>query len=69
MLATSRDERVTARTVSHATKGLYFYILSWDHHEKILQIKENLNVALARDNISIEGVAEILGKPLDGKIG
>jgi hypothetical protein len=41
--------------------------MSWDHHEKILQIKENSNVALARDNISIKGVAEILGKPLDEK--
>jgi general stress protein 26 len=46
---------------------LDFYILSWDHHEKIAQIKENPNVALARDNISIRGVAEILGKPLDEK--
>jgi general stress protein 26 len=67
VLATSRDERVTARTVSYAAEGLDFYILSWDHHEKILQIKENPNVALARDNISIKGVAEILGKPLDEK--
>jgi hypothetical protein len=31
----------------------------------MLQIKENPNVALARDNISIKGIAEILGKPLD----
>jgi general stress protein 26 len=67
VLATSRDDKVTARTVSYATEGLEFYILSWDHHEKIEQIKENPNVALARDNISIKGVAEILGKPLDEK--
>ena len=71
VMATSHDNKVTARTVSYATKGLDFYILSWDHHEKILQIKENRNIALARDNISIKGVAEILGKPLDerSKIG
>jgi general stress protein 26 len=67
VLATSRGDRVAARTVSYASEGLDFYILSWDHHEKILQIKENPNVALARDNISMKGVAEILGKPLDEK--
>ena len=64
VLATSHDDNVAARTVSYSTEGLDFYILSWDHHEKILQIKENPNVALARDNISIKGIAEILGKPL-----
>ncbi len=67
VLATSRDDKVTARTVSYAIEGLDFYILSWDHHEKIMQIKENPNVALARDNLSIKGVAEILGNPLDEK--
>ena len=67
VLATSKDGKVTARTVSYATEGLDFYILSWDHHEKILQIKENPNVALARENMSIKGVAEILGRPLDEK--
>jgi len=67
VMATSHDDRVTARTVSYATDGLDFYILSWDHHEKALQLRENSNVALARDNISIKGVAEILGKPLDEK--
>ena len=67
VMATSRDDKVTARTVSYATDGLDFFILSWDHHEKIQQIKENPTVALARDNISIKGVAEILGKPLDDK--
>ena len=67
ILATSHDSKVTARTVTYATEGLDFYFMSWDHHEKILQIKENPNVALARDNISIKGVAEILGKPLDGR--
>jgi uncharacterized pyridoxamine 5'-phosphate oxidase family protein len=67
VLATAKDEKVTARTVSYATEGLDFYILSWDHHEKIKQIKKNPNVALARDNMSIKGVAKILGRPLDEK--
>ena len=67
VIATSHDNKVTARTVSYATEGLDFYILSWEHHEKIQQIKGNPNVALARDNISIKGVAQILGKPTDEK--
>ena len=67
IVATSNANKVTARTVTYATEGLDFYFMSWDHHEKILQIKENPNVALARDNISIIGVAEILGKALDEK--
>ncbi len=67
VIATSHDNKVTARTVSYATEGLDFYILSWEHHEKIQQIKGNSNVALARDNISIKGVAQILGKPTDEK--
>jgi len=67
ILATSHHSEVSARTVTYATEGLDFYFMSWDHHEKILQIKENPNVALARDNISIKGIAKILGKPLDEK--
>ena len=67
IVATSYDNKVTARTVTYATEGLDFYFMSWDHHEKILQIRENPNVALARDNISIKGVAEILGKSLNEK--
>jgi general stress protein 26 len=67
VLATSQAEVVSARTVSYATVGLDFYILSWDHHEKVLQIRRNPNVALARDNVSIKGVAEILGPPLDAQ--
>jgi general stress protein 26 len=67
VLATAKDGSVTARTVSYATDGLDFYILSWDHHDKVIQIKENPNVALARDNISIKGTAKILGNPLDEK--
>lgn len=67
VLATSCHGEVSARTVTYATEGLEFYFMSWDHHEKTLQIIENPNVALARDNISIKGIAEILGKPLDEK--
>lgn len=67
ILATSHNNKVTARTVTYATKELDFYFMSWDHHEKILQIKGNPNVALSRDNISIKGSAEILGDLSDEK--
>lgn len=51
VIATSHDDKVTARTVTYATEGLDSYFMSWNHHQKILQIKENPNVALARDNL------------------
>jgi uncharacterized pyridoxamine 5'-phosphate oxidase family protein len=64
ILATSLDDRVTARTIDYANDGMNIYFLSWDHHTKISQIKGNLRVALCRDNVQIEGVAQILGDPL-----
>lgn len=55
MLATSSGNRVTARTVTYASKGLDIYFMSWNHHKKCVQIKGNPRVALCRDNLSIEG--------------
>jgi len=65
VLATSLDGRVTARTVSMASDGLDVYFMSWGHHTKCAQIRANPRVALCRDNVQIEGRAEILGSPLD----
>ena len=65
VLATSLDGRVTARTVSMASEGLDVYFMSWGHHTKCVQIRGNPRVALCRDNVQIEGRAEILGSPLD----
>ena len=39
--------------------------MSFGHHKKIKQIEKNSRVALCKDNVNIEGVAEILGSPLD----
>ena len=66
-LATSADDRVTARTVDYASKELDIYFLSWEHHTKCVQIKANPRVALCIDNLQIEGRAKILGSPLDAK--
>ena len=65
VLATSLDGRVTARTVSMASEGLDVYFMSWGHHRKCVQIRGNPRVALCRDNVQIEGRAEILGSPLE----
>jgi general stress protein 26 len=65
VLATALDKRVTIRTVTYATKGLEVYFMSFGHHKKIKQIEKNSRVALCKDNVNIEGVAEILGSPLD----
>jgi len=67
VLATSFDNRVTARTVTYASKGLEVYFMSWGHHKKCVQIRGNPKVALCRDNLTMEGLAEILGNPLDQK--
>jgi uncharacterized pyridoxamine 5'-phosphate oxidase family protein len=65
VLATSLDDRVTARTVSLASDGLEICFMSWDHHTKCVQMRGNPRVAMCRDNVQIEGVAEILGSPLE----
>lgn len=65
VLATSYQGRVTARTVTFASKGLHVYFMSWARHTKCAQIRGNPRVALCRDNVQMEGVAEILGDPLD----
>ena len=65
VLATSLHDCVTARTIDYVSSGLDIIFLSWDHHVKIAQIKGNAKVALCRDNVQVEGVAEILGNPFD----
>jgi len=67
VLATSFDDRATARTVTYASKGLEVYFMSWGHHKKCVQIRGNPKVALCRDNLTMEGLGEILGNPLDEK--
>ena len=45
VLATSFDDRVTARTVAYASKGLEVYFMSWSHHKKCVQTRGNPKVA------------------------
>jgi len=61
-LATSQGDRVTARTVTFASRGVEIYFLSLAGNTKCRQIEANPNVALCRDHVQIEGTAEILGR-------
>jgi general stress protein 26 len=63
VLATSLNNRVTARTVTYISEGLAIIFYTLTSCKKFAQIKANLKVALCLDNASIEGIAEILGNP------
>jgi len=67
VLATSHNDRVLARNVLVASDGLDLYFFTWKHSRKCMQIQKNPKVALCKDRIQIEGVAEILGGLLDEK--
>ncbi|NHJ49329.1 MAG: hypothetical protein FK733_16185 [Asgard group archaeon] len=67
VLATSANDRVTARVVSFANDGLDIYFLTWEHNKKIHQLKSNPNIALCLKNLDIEGTAEVLGSTFEGK--
>ena len=67
VLATSHNDRVLARNVLVASDGLDLYFFTWKHSRKCMQIQKNPKVALCKDKIQIEGVAEILGGLLDEK--
>ena len=65
ILATSSKNHVTARSVSCVYDGLKIIFFTYKSSKKITQIIENPNVALSRQNISIEGIAKITGNPLN----
>ncbi len=65
VLATSAGNRVMARNVLVANDGFDLYIFTWKHSRKYAQIKANSKVALCRENVQIEGTAEILGEFTD----
>jgi len=67
VLATSHNDRVIARNVLIASKGLDLYFFTWRHSRKCKQISENPRVALCKDDVQIEGLAEILGALLEEK--
>jgi len=64
VLATCKDERVTARTMSVILINEIFYFQTDKTSIKYEQIAANPLVALCLDNMQIEGVATVLGHPL-----
>jgi general stress protein 26 len=65
VLATSSDDRVTARTMGYVNKGLTIYFQTERNSLKIEQIETNPNVALCGANVQIEGIAKIRNHPFD----
>lgn len=68
VLATSINNKVTARTMSHVNVGLTILFQTGNNSEKARQIRENPNVAFAIQNMQMEAVAEIHGHPLDNPL-
>lgn len=67
VLATSIDNRVTARSMSIVSIGLDVYMQSDCRFIKTAQMEGNPNVALCLGNMQIEGIAEFLGHPMDAQ--
>ncbi len=65
VLATSSNDRVTARTISYVNKGLTIYFQTDRNFLKVKQIEQNPNVALCGANVQIEGIAKIRNHPFD----
>lgn len=67
VLSTSYKDKVTPRMMSVIIFDGEFYFQTDKHFRKYNQIKNNPNVSLCCDDISIEGVCTELGKPLDNQ--
>ena len=67
ILATSANNKVTARTISHVNSGLIIYFQTNSNSEKAQQIEQNPNVAFAVGNIQIEAIALKCGHPMESK--
>lgn len=65
VLATSEQDRVTARLVSCVICNEHIYFQTDKKFIKYSQILANPNVALCFENVQIEGVATVIGHPLD----
>jgi uncharacterized pyridoxamine 5'-phosphate oxidase family protein len=64
-LATSSQNNPTVRMMSIIFHNNKIYFQTGVDLMKYKQISENKNVALCFDNIQIEGIANIIGKPID----
>ena len=65
VLATSCQDKVSARKMSFLIMNGIFYKKKKKTSRKYQDIQENENVALCLDNIQIEGICKEIGHPLD----
>jgi general stress protein 26 len=65
VLATCDDNNISARSLSLVNNDLIIYFQTDKKFNKCQQIKNNPNVAIAADNVQIEGIAQIIGHPYD----
>jgi uncharacterized pyridoxamine 5'-phosphate oxidase family protein len=65
VLATSLDDRVSARTMSFLIEKGRFYFQTDKTFRKYDQISRNGNVALCVDNVQVEGICMEIGSPAD----
>lgn len=65
VLSTSYQDKVTSRMMSVIIFDGEIYFQTDKNFRKYSQIKNNPNVSLCCDNISVEGVCTEIGKPLD----
>ena len=63
VLATSADDRVTARMMAHVNEGLTLLTATSKHSQKVAQMRQNPNIALAVGNLKMEATAELFGHP------
>jgi uncharacterized pyridoxamine 5'-phosphate oxidase family protein len=64
-VATCDSNKVTARTVYCISDNINLYFITSSAYIKYKQLSKNPNIALAINNIQIEGIAENLGHPLE----
>lgn len=64
-LATSKNDKVTARAISIVNEGLNIFFQTDIAFEKYKQMEFNKNVALVQGNVQIEGISTLLGHPLE----
>ena len=62
-LATCANNKVTVRAMAHINDGLNVLFGTSKNSEKIRQMDQNPNIALAIGNIKIEAIAELFGHP------
>lgn len=68
VLATSSNNRVTSRMMSFVICEDKFYCQTDRRFLKVEQIVNNPKISICIDNIQIEGIAKIIGKPAEHNI-